>query len=143
MQTCGAHYYPDLASPNHCLISSSVNGFLLNRSAITPNNLLPIDLTSLRSAALTHPTKYFNPHNQSSYLLTSLPDTIPHITGEQRRRADQADALHHALGHPSDDTLSICISTGRIPTPPVPSDVKLNRSLRGHCEIYFELFNVS
>jgi hypothetical protein len=134
MQTCGAHYCPDPASPNtHCLISSSVNGFLLNRSAITSNNLLPIDLPSLRSAALVYPTQYFNPLNPSSYLLTSVPPTIPHITSEQRRRADQAEALHHALGHPSDNTLSLCISTGKIPTPLVPSDVQLNRSLRGHC----------
>ena len=134
MQTCGAHYCPDPNSPNtHCLISSSATGFLLNRSTITPNNLLPIDLPSLRSAALAHPTQYYTPPGPASYLLTSVPHTIPHITAEQRRRADQAEALHHALGHPSDDTLSLCISTGKIPTPLVTSDIQLNRSLRGHC----------
>ena len=134
MQTCGAHYCPDPTSPNtHCLISSSANGFLLNRSAITSNNLLPIDLPSLRSAALAHPTQYYSSPHPSSYLLTSVPHNITHITGEQRRRAEQAEALHHALGHPSDNTLSLCISTGKIPTSLVPSDIQLNRSLRGHC----------
>ena len=134
MQTCGAHYCPDPTNPNtHCLISSSANGFLLHRSAITSNNLLPIDLPSLRSAALAHPTQYYSPPDPSSYLLTSVPHNITHITGEQRRRAEQAEALHHALGHPSDNTLSLCISTGKIPTSLVPSDIQLNRSLRGHC----------
>lgn len=61
MQTCGAHYCPDSTSPNTSLISPSVNGFFLNRSKITSNNLLPIDLPSLRSAAPANPSHYVRP----------------------------------------------------------------------------------
>ena len=134
MQKCGAHYCPDPTRPlTHSIINSSAQGFLLNNVAINSNNLLPINFTDLCVAALNNPTHYQPPNIPTSYLLTSIPPVHPHITGEQRHRADQAEALHHALGHPSDATLSLCISTGKIPTPLVPSDILLNRTLRGHC----------
>jgi hypothetical protein len=134
MQKCVAHYCPDPArSHTHSIISSSATGFPLNNVAINSNNLLPVNFTHLRTAALNHPNHYQPPNTPTSYLLTSSPPAYPHITGEQRHRADQAEALHHALGHPADATLSLCISTGKIPTPLVPSDILLNRTLRGHC----------
>ena len=128
------HVCPDPTRPlTHSIIKSSTTGFLLYNVAINSNNLLPINFTALRVAALNNPTHYQPPNTPTSYLLTSLPPVLPHITGEQRHRADQAEALHHSLGHPSDAILSLCISTGKIPTPLVPSNILLNRTLRGHC----------
>ena len=106
MQRCGAHYTPDPSHPcTHSIIMSSITGFLLDRSTINPSNLLPIDFTALRKAALANPSSYIHHSPPTSYLLSSPSPIIPHITGAQRLRANQAEALHHALGHPSDTTL--------------------------------------
>ena len=132
LQRHGVHYCPDPTRPlTHCLISAL--GLLLNCSTLSPTNLLPIDFAQLYSTALHHPTLFPPQTTLPAFLLTNIPPTTPHVTHEQRTRANQAEALHHALGHPSDDTLSLCIATGKIPTSLISSDIKLNRTLRGHC----------
>ena len=91
------------------------------------HNLLPVDYPALRSASLISPSEYYNPH-----ALTTYP--LPHFNAEQRARADAAEELHHDLCHPSDSSLCVNLSTGKLPFSTLTSaDVTLNRQIRGPC----------
>lgn len=128
MQRCGATYGPDPFRPlTHVSIYSSPSGPLLAHATLSTNNLLSVDYPALRRAALISPSEYYNSH-----ALTTYP--LPHFNAEQRARADAAEELHHDLCHPSDRSLCVNLSTGKLPFSTLTSaDVTLNRQIRGPC----------
>lgn len=131
LQSRGATYGPDPSRPRtHVHIQSSPSGPTLSYAALSPNNLLPIDFTALTLASTISPSLYHSTYPMA--LSATYP--IPHINAEQRLRSDAAEHLHHALFHPSDDSLCRNLSTGKLPFSHLTcADVTLNRSLRGPC----------
>ena len=129
LQRCRATYSPDPLRPlTHFTVRMSSGGPILAHAALTPNNLLPVDYESLHTAVTKFPQHYHAP------LALSSTFSIPHINAEQRARADAAEQLHIDLCHPSDRSLSLNLSTGKLPFCTLTSaDVTLNRSLRGPC----------
>ena len=130
LQRCGATYGTDPDRPRtHVIIRLDPTGPTLTSVALSDNNLLPIDFSTLgkpsRAAAMS-----------TSQHPNSIPRALisPHHTAEQLRRAEEAEQLHHDRSHPSDDALCADLSHGKIPWSTLTCpDVRLNRSLRGPC----------
>ena len=146
MQRCGATYGPDPLRPlSHVTIRSSLSGPLLAHAALSTHNLLPVDFAALHRASTLTPLAYHQPlamtaHPTEPNVTIDHPTPIlpthavPHINSEQRSRADAAEDLHIELCHPSDRSLCINLSTGKLPFSTLTcSDVTLNRQLRGPC----------
>lgn len=129
LQRCGATYNPDPLRPlTHITVRMSSGSPILAHAALTPNNLLLVNFESLRIAATRSPQHYHIP------LALSSTFSIPHINAEQRARADAVEQLHIDLCHPSDRSLCLNLTTGKLPYCSLTSaDVTLNRSLRGPC----------
>ena len=129
MQRCGATYGPDPLRPlTHASILSSPNGQLLAHVQLSANNLLPVDYPALTRDSQDSPHTYHTP------TALSAPYPTTHINAEQRSRADAAKELHKDLHHPSDRSLCINLSTGKLPFSTLTcADVTLNRQLRGPC----------
>ena len=146
MQRCGATYGPDPLRPlSHVTIRSSPSGPLLAHAALSTHNLLPVDFAALLHASSINPLSYYHPVAMAAHSLIPhttaeqpaplpLMHAVPHINSEQRSRADAAEDLHIELCHPSDRSLCVNLSTGKLPFSTLTcSDVTLNRQLRGPC----------
>lgn len=122
MQRCGATYGPDPLRPlSHVTIRSSLSGPLLAHAALSTHNLLPVDFAALHRASTITPLTYHQPLAMTAHPtephVTPILQThaVPHINSEQRSRADAAEDLHIELCHPSDRSLCINLSTGKLP----------------------------
>ena len=134
MQRSGATYGPDPLCPlTHVSISPKPSGHLLAHATLSTHNLLPVNLLpvyALHIASQLYPTAY----RSSAFTATFI---TPHINAEQPPRADAAEALHTDLCHPSDRSLCVNLSTGKLLFRTLTcSNVTLNRLFRGpypHC----------
>ena len=120
-QKCGGSYSTSTTRTNGVDIYTP-DGYLLDSPTMTSFNLLPIPskllIGTYFDAAPTPPAGRAFP---------------AHVNYEQLLRCDEVEVLIHRLGFPTDESLIVDISSGKIPTYLTGTDVRLNRQLRGPC----------
>jgi hypothetical protein len=148
IQLHGGQYYS--SGTTHTAIHSSSRLPPIDVSPLNSLNLLPVNFRSLSHAAQLNPHLYHHHHsafigavhpnpvstdisNSTTSSLYSPPSPIKHFTPEQRQRANEVQAAHIALYHPSDASLSSSLSFGKFKTHLTSSDVANNRIIRGPC----------
>ena len=125
-------------NPSNLLRSHLANPTKYLTSAPPGLTLLP--RYSLLGEALRTPMPQLPQHNSDSAIIApesaklSPISAQPTHTREQLLRASKAHNLHCALHHPSDESLTSDLQTGKIPyTTVTPTDLRTHRELFGSC----------
>ena len=125
-------------NPSNLLRSHLANPTKYLTSAPPGLTLLP--RYSLLGEALRTPMPQLPQHNSDSAIIApesaklSPISAQPTHTREQLLRASKAHNLHCALHHPSDESLTPDLQTGKIPyTTVTPTDLRTHRELFGSC----------
>jgi hypothetical protein len=155
----GAYSTDPSPTPLHTKVYSSKTLPPIDLSPLSTTNHLPINYQSLSTAAklsphlyyqspisaylnktLPNPTHSSNSSSNSNSLLTLTQSPTPYTPSptcyfnpEQRKRAEELEALHIAVFHQSDASLATTLVHGKYRTHLTSSDGATNRTIRGPC----------